>query len=97
MLRLTEGVMPAFKLIRADELREFSEVLTRNAWREEDFQVEEEVYDPATAEVEGCHGKVLIDCRRTHAVGVYPVGRGSSWVSDFADDLRAGKFGRPSA
>lgn len=92
----TGGDMHAFKLVQTKELDEFTNALKRNGWREENFRIEEEVYDPATAEVEAETGEVIITCTRTHAVVVYHLGRGSSWVMDFIDDLQAGKFGRPS-
>ena len=84
-----------FKLVRTAELDEFGAILGRNGWRSEDFTVSEDVLDPATAEVEAKVGEVIVVCVRTHAVQQYPVGRGTSWVSGFDEDLRAGKFGRP--
>ena len=88
--------MRAFELVRAEELNEFTHALRRLGWHEHDFGVEEEKHDPATAEVEAETGRLTIVCTRTHSVGVYHLGRGSSWVTDFVDDLQAGKFGRPS-
>jgi hypothetical protein len=88
--------MRAFELVRAEELNEFTDALRRLGWHEHDFGVEEEKHDPVTAEVEAETGRLTIVCTRTHSVGVYHLGRGSSWVTDFVDDLRAGKFGRPS-
>ena len=87
--------MPPFKLLRTDELAEFTAVVKTHGWHEEDFGIEEQAYDPATAEVESESGEVIITCARTHHVGVYHLGRGSSWVADFSDDLKAGKFGPP--
>ena len=87
--------MPAFKLVRTAEWDEFTDALKKHGWHEEDFRVEEEEYDPATAEVESETGEVIVTCTRTHRVGVYQLGRGTSWVTDFTDDLQAGKFGRP--
>ena len=88
--------MPDFKLVQAGELEAFAHALRSLGWHERDFGVEEEAHDPATAEVEAETGKVTIVCTRTHTVRVYPLGRGSSWLTDFVDDLQAGKFGRPS-
>jgi hypothetical protein len=88
--------VPAFKLVHAEELAEFTNALKRHGWHEEDFRVEEEEYDQATAEVESEIGEVIITCTRTHNVRAYHLGRGSSWVTDFMDDLQADKFGRPS-
>ena len=85
--------MPAFKLIHKEELEQFSAALKGHEWRNEDFTIEEEAYDPAKAEVESEPGELIIACTRTHRVRVYHLGRGSSWVTDFVDDLAAGKFG----
>jgi len=88
--------MRAFELVRAEELNEFTDALRRLGWHEYDFGVEEEKHDPVTAEVQAETGRLTIVCTRTHSVGVYHLGRGSSWVTDLVDDLGAGKFGRPS-
>ena len=87
--------MPAFKLVQSKELTEFAHALSQYGWREQDFTLEEQVLDPATAEVESKTGDVIVTCARTHETAAYPVGRGSSWLADFVDDMRAGKFGRP--
>ncbi len=84
--------MDDFKLIQPAELNAFREALDKSGRRAEDFRIEEDVYDPATAEVEAETGEVLVTCTLTHWVERYHVGRGSSWVADFADDLKAGKF-----
>ena len=52
--------MPDFKLVHAAELDEFTAALKTHGWHEEDFRVEEEEYDPATAEVEAETGEVII-------------------------------------
>jgi len=88
--------MAAFKLVHAVELDQCTAALKRYGWHEEDFSVAEEKYDPATAEVEAETGEVIITCTLTHRVGVYHLGRGSYWVTDFVDDLQAGKFGKPA-
>ena len=87
--------MGEYELIRTAELDEFRDILARTGWRADDFTVSEEVHDPATAEVEAEAGRVIVDRIRTHAVQEYHIGCGSSWLGEFADDLRAGKFGRP--
>jgi hypothetical protein len=88
--------MEQFRLITEDELAQFAAALKRNGWREQDFELQEDVFDPRTAEVEASSGRVGIRCVVTEAVQVYPLGPGFTWVSDFADDLTQGKFGRPS-
>ena len=85
--------MDDLQLIQAAELNAFNAKCSRRSgqrWRISGL--DEEVYDPATAEVEAETGEVLVTCTRTHRVERYHIGRGSSWVADFADDLKAGKF-----
>jgi hypothetical protein len=86
--------MPAFKLILKAELEQFSATLKNHGWNNEDFTIEEEAYDPAKAEVESEAGELIVACTRTHRVRVYHLGRGSSWITDFVDDLATGKFGQ---
>jgi hypothetical protein len=86
--------MEPFKLITQDELVDFAAALKGNGWQERDFELQEDVFDPRTAEVEAFFGRVGIRCFLTEAVEVYPLGPGSTWLSDFADDLQQGKFGQ---
>ena len=65
--------MRAFKLVNAEEWDEFTDALKKHGWHEEDFRVQEEAYDPATAEVESETGQLIITCSRTHSVGVYTI------------------------
>lgn len=87
--------MRAFSMISPAELDDYVRALRDDGWREDDFELDEEVYDPATAEVEACLGHVAIKCRRTEVVAVYSMGGGSNWIAEFIDDLRLGKFGSP--
>jgi len=87
--------MISFHLITDDELAQFSAVLTRNGWREQDFELQEEELDQAEAEVETCTGRVGIRNLLTQSVEVYRLGPGWQWVDDFAIDLESGKFGQP--
>ena len=59
----------------------------------DDFDLQEDVFDPRKAEVEAALGEVGVHCRATEAVEVYRLGPGFTWASDFADDLQHGKFG----
>ncbi len=58
-----------------------------------DFELQEEAFDPQTAEVEARKGSLGVRHRRTEAVAVYPLGDGSDWVAGFAADLAGGRFG----
>jgi len=87
--------MQQFKVITKNELADFAAMLRQKGWRDEDFELEEDVFDPATAEVEACAGRVGVRCLLTEAVEDYRVGQGAEWVADFASDLEQGKFGAP--
>jgi hypothetical protein len=86
--------MSAYQIITDQELVHYAAAIERYGWRAEDFDLQEDVYDPRTAEVEAALGEVGVHCRVTEAVQLYRLGPGFEWVSDFADDLRHGKFGR---
>ena len=58
-----------------------------------DFELQEEAFDPQTAEVEARKGNLGVRRLRTEAVAVYPLGDGSDWVAGFAVDLASGRFG----
>jgi hypothetical protein len=76
-------------------LAEFSSALLRHHWKATDFDLEENVFDPRTAEVEAALGEVGIRCLKTEAVNVYRIGPGLDWVGDFRSDLDRGRFGTP--
>ena len=86
--------MNRYRIITDRELADYAAAIERYAWRTEDFHLQEDVFDPRTAEVEAALGEVGVHCRVTEAVHVYRLGPGFEWASDFADDLRHGKFGR---
>ena len=81
------------------------QVLLANDTSLEQMEGVKVVYDPRphagvlpalAAGLEAATGEVIITCTLTHRVGVYYLGRGSYWVTDFVDDLQAGKFGKPA-
>jgi hypothetical protein len=87
--------MTPYKLIGPHELDGFTAVVTRHGWQSSDFELQEDVFDPATAEVEAALGEVGVQCLRTQAVTTYRVGTGLDWVAEFEADLRAGRLGEP--
>lgn len=84
---------PETTLITAKERAAFAGLVERQGWRDQDFEIQEEVFDQRRAEVEARKGQVGIRCVRTEAVMVYPLGDGSDWLAEFGADLAAGKFG----
>ncbi len=86
--------MGDYSLITEAQLDEVATALRRHHWKATDFELEENVFDPRTAEVEAALGEVGIRCLKTEAVTVYRIGPGLDWVSDFRGDLDRGRFGR---
>ena len=83
------------RLISPDDMAAFNDALVRNGWRATDFELEEDLFDPATAEVEAALGEVGVKCLKTEAVATYRVGPGLDWIGDFTSDLRSGRMGKP--
>lgn len=88
------GNAMAYRLISERQLQEFHAVLQRNGWRAQDFELQEEVFDPQKAEVEAALGEVGVRCLANQSVDVYRLGPGGDWLAEFASDLQRGRFGR---
>lgn len=86
--------MASFALITDQDLATFAASVRRNGRQMSEFELQEDVFDPATAEVEARKGQVGVRCLSTEAVTVYPIGDGSDWVAEFAADLEKQKFGQ---
>ena len=87
----------AYQLIDPRELAAFHDALRRQGRQPADFELEEEVFDPATAEVEAALGELGVKCLKTNAVTVYRLGPGTDWLGAFEDDLRQGRLGDSQA
>lgn len=85
--------MAQYHLIRPQELTRYAEAIVRHGGEPGDFELQEDVFDPATAEVESALGEVVVRCLKTEAVATYRVGPGLDWLRDFEDDLRDGRMG----
>jgi hypothetical protein len=85
--------MGSYSLITDSQLGAFAAALRQEGFEASDFELQEEVFDPQTAEVEARKGNLGVRRLRTDAVAVYPLGDGSDWVAAFAADLGTGRFG----
>ena len=85
--------MASYVLLTDSQLRAFAAAAREKGFEASDFELQEEVFDPQTAEVEARKGNVGVRCLQTDAVTVYPLGDGSDWVASFAADLGGGRFG----
>lgn len=88
--------MAVYSLVTDDELGGFAAAVQEQGFEARDFDLQEDVFDPQTAEVEARKGTVAVRYLRTDAVAVYPLGDGSDWVASFAAELGAGRFGHPT-
>ena len=88
-----ERIVASYLLIMDSQLGAFAAAAREKGFEASDFELQEEVFDPQTAEVEARKGNVGVRCPRTEAVTVYPLGDGSDWVASFAADLGGGRFG----
>ena len=86
-------IMTTYRLISPQQLAAFGDVLVRHGWKQGDFELQEDVFDPATAEVEAALGEVGVRCLKTQAVATYRLGTGLDWLANFEDDLRQGRMG----
>ena len=84
--------MADYKLVNARDLSAFLDALLRHGYEPGEFELQEDVYDPAMAEVEAALGEVGVRCLTTQAVLAYSVGPGRNWLQDFENDLRNGKM-----
>jgi len=84
--------MTTYRLIGPREFAAFSDALVRHGWQPTDFELQEDVFDPATAEVEAALGEVGVKCLKTDAVTVYRVGPGLDWLAEFENDLQKGRM-----
>jgi hypothetical protein len=85
--------MASYSLVTDGQLGAFAATARAEGFEVSDFELQEEAFDPQTAEVEARKGDVAVRRLRTGAVAVYPLGDGSDWVAGFAADLAGGRFG----
>ena len=85
--------MASYSLVTDGQLGAFAAAAQEAGFEASDFELQEDVFDPQTAEVEARKGNLGVRRLRTEAVVVYPLGDGSDWVAGFAADLASGRFG----
>jgi hypothetical protein len=93
--RNKERAMASYTLVTDDQLGTFAAAARAAGFAASNFELQEEVFDPQTAELEARKGDLGVRHPRTEAAAVYPLGDGSDWVVGFAADLASGRFGGP--
>lgn len=82
------------KLIEPDEKHDFHTVLAKQHLSARDFVLQEmDTTDPKTDEIFALTGFVTVTRKSTDCKKQYPIGDGSTWVSEFQRDLLKGVFG----
>jgi hypothetical protein len=85
--------MASFSSVTDSQLGAFTAAAREAGFEASDFELQEELLDPQSAEVEARKGDVGVRRPQSEAVAVYPLGDGSDWVAGFAADLANGRFG----
>jgi hypothetical protein len=86
------------KLIEPTELNAFHTVLRRFNLSADDFVLTQtDTTDAKTDEILAQTGFVVVTQTSTHLKGQYPIGDGSTWVSEFERDLTENLFGNLAA
>ena len=85
--------MASYSLVTDGQLGAFAAAARAAGFEASDFELQEEMFDPQTAEVEARKGDLGVRRLGNEAVAVYPLGDGSDWVAGFAADLASGRFG----
>jgi len=76
------------KLIEPDEMEDFRKVLARSNLSAEEFDLAEtDTTDPQSDEIFGLTGFVTITRKSTGKQNQYPIGDGSTWVTQFQRDV----------
>jgi hypothetical protein len=83
----------AMRLIEADELRQYSQVLKSRSCSPADFELAElDTTDPKSDELLPLKGYVEIRRKSNDVVRAYATGDGTSWVAMFEKDFGTGRF-----
>jgi hypothetical protein len=95
-VRCLTGQQPeaAMRLIEADELERFTEILKNRSCSFADFELHDlDMTDPKSDELWPMKGYVEIQRKSKDVIREYAIGDGTSWVSAFEKDLDTGRFG----
>lgn len=81
------------KLVEADEMKRYTDILDARSWDPGDFELREvDLTDPGSDELLPLKGFVEVCCKSTSRCREYPTGDGTAWVPAFERDLLAGRF-----
>ncbi|WP_041741546.1 hypothetical protein [Collimonas fungivorans] len=81
------------KLIEQDEMEDFQAILQARQLAADDFELHQvDTTDPKTDEIFGLTGFVTVSRKSNGHKKQYPIGDGSSWVTEFERDLQRGAF-----
>jgi len=81
-------------MISLDELDDFGSCLKQHGCKRSDFKAELTWQEYTSVEGGPVYEQVTVTCLPTGAHRTYAACHGSSWISDFEEDLKAGQFRR---
>lgn len=79
-------------MIHSDELDDFGSYLKQHGCKRSDFKAELTWQEYTSVEGGLVYEQVTVTCLPTGAHRTYAVYQGSSWLSVFEEDLKAGQF-----
>ena len=83
-------------MVSDDEKQDFLSAITQYGFREKDFELNQHRDPPSGAGIYAITGVITIRYKPNGTEKTYKAGSGSSWPSQFHDDLTRGVFGKPS-
>ena len=75
-------MMGAYRLVTDADVARLHAAIAKHGRQPADFEVQEDVFDQAKAEVETALGEVGVKRIANDAVEAYPLGPGRDWVAD---------------
>jgi len=84
-----------FLLIEREEIKLYRAALQELGYHEEDFDLSERSDPLPCAWIMAISGEAVIKSIKTEVTRCYRAGEGSTWTTEFYNDLKAGVFGAP--
>lgn len=92
---LRQDLRAALSVLGQDEIADARTLLREHGFASEDFEIGQRA-DPTPSFPSAITGSVDVSRKSNSKVQTYSAGHGSSWLSEFDDDLKSGVFGRPA-
>ena len=84
-------------MVGDSEKQDFYSSIKQHGFQENDFELTQQREPTSGTGIYAITGTVTIRCKPNEREKTYKAGHGSSWPSQFHDDLASGVFGKASA